>query len=135
MEPLRYLFKDEVRAVGVELGMPEEMVYRQPFPGPGLSIRCLGEVTAERLEILRNADWVVVDEIKRNGLYRQGWQSFAVLTPLETGGGMGDFWTYPHVVPARAATGEDAMTADRARVPDEGVARVSNRVGHEGKGG
>jgi len=82
IEPLRYLFKDEVRAVGLELGMPEEMVYRQPFPGPGLSIRCLGEVTAERLEILRNADWVVVDEIKRNGLYRQVWQSFGRLSDV-----------------------------------------------------
>src|SRR5207237_5045011 len=89
IEPLRYLFKDEVRAVGIELGMPEEMVYRQPFPGPGLSIRCLGEVTAERLEILRNADWVGVDEIKRNGLYRPVWQSFAVLPSLEPVGALG----------------------------------------------
>jgi GMP synthase (glutamine-hydrolysing) len=134
IEPLRYLFKDEVRAVGLELGMPDEMVYRQPFPGPGLSIRCLGEVTAERLEILRNADWVVVDEIKRNGLYRQVWQSFAVLTPLETVGVMGDFRTYANVVAIRVVTSEDAMTADWARVPYEVLARISNRIVNEVKG-
>ncbi len=134
IEPLRYLFKDEVRAVGLELGMPEEMVYRQPFPGPGLAIRCLGEVTAERLEILRNADWVVVDEIKRNGLYRQVWQSFAVLTPLETVGVMGDFRTYANVVAVRVVTSEDAMTADWARVPYEVLARISNRIVNEVKG-
>jgi len=134
IEPLRYLFKDEVRAVGLELGMPEEMVYRQPFPGPGLSIRCLGEVNAERLEILRNADWVVVDEIKRNGLYRQVWQSFAVLTPLETVGVMGDYRTYANVVAVRVVTSEDAMTADWARVPYEVLARISNRIVNEVKG-
>ena len=134
IEPLRYLFKDEVRAVGLELGMPEEMVYRQPFPGPGLSIRCLGEVTAERLEILRNADWVVVDEIKRNGLYRQVWQSFAVLTPLETVGVMGDYRTYANVVAVRVVTSEDAMTADWARVPYEVLARISNRIVNEVEG-
>jgi GMP synthase (glutamine-hydrolysing) len=134
IEPLRYLFKDEVRAVGLELGMPEEMVYRQPFPGPGLAIRCLGEVTAERLEILRNADWVVVDEIKRNGLYRQVWQSFAVLTPLETVGVMGDYRTYANVVAVRVVTSEDAMTADWARVPYEVLARISNRMVNEVKG-
>jgi GMP synthase (glutamine-hydrolysing) len=114
--------------------MPEEMVYRQPFPGPGLAIRCLGEVTAERLEILRNADWVVVDEIKRNGLYRQVWQSFAVLTPLETVGVMGDFRTYANVVAVRVVTSEDAMTADWARVPYEVLARISNRIVNEVKG-
>ena len=134
IEPLRYLFKDEVRAVGLELGMPEEMVYRQPFPGPGLSIRCLGEVTAERLEILRNADWVVVDEIKSFGLYRQVWQSFAVLTPLETVGVMGDYRTYANVVAVRVVTSEDAMTADWARVPYEVLARISNRIVNEVKG-
>jgi GMP synthase (glutamine-hydrolysing) len=134
IEPLRYLFKDEVRAVGLELGMPAEMVFRQPFPGPGLSIRCLGEVTAERLEILRNADWVVIDEIKRNGLYRQVWQSFAVLTPLETVGVMGDYRTYANVVAVRVVTSEDAMTADWARVPYEVLARISNRIVNEVKG-
>src|SRR5260221_11634795 len=128
IEPLRYLFKDEVRAVGLELGMPEEMVYRQPFPGPGLSIRCLGEVTAERLEILRNADWVVVDEIKHFGLYRQVWQSFAVLTPLQTVGVMGDYRTYANVVAVRVVSSEDAMTADWARLPYAALARISNRI-------
>ena len=131
IEPLRYLFKDEVRAVGVELGMPEEMVYRQPFPGPGLSIRCLGEVTAERLEILRNADWVVVDEIKHHGLYRQVWQSFAVLTPLSTVGVMGDYRTYANVVAVRVVTSEDAMTADWARLPYELIETISSRIVNE----
>jgi GMP synthase (glutamine-hydrolysing) len=134
VEPLRYLFKDEVRAVGLELGLPEDMVWRQPFPGPGLSIRCLGEVTAERLEILRNADWVVVDEIKKNGLYRQVWQSFAVLTPLQTVGVMGDGRTYANVVAVRVVTSDDAMTADWARVPYEVLSKISNRIVNEVKG-
>jgi GMP synthase (glutamine-hydrolysing) len=131
IEPLRYLFKDEVRAVGLELGLPEDLVHRQPFPGPGLAIRCLGEVTRERLDILRAADWVVVDEIKRNGLYRQVWQSFAVLTPLQTVGVMGDFRTYANLVAVRVVTSEDAMTADWARVPYEVLARISNRIVNE----
>ncbi len=134
IEPLRHLFKDEVRAVGLELGLPADMVHRQPFPGPGLSIRCLGEVTAERLDILRDADWVVVDEIKRNGLYRQVWQSFAVLTPLQTVGVMGDFRTYANVVAVRVVTSEDAMTADWARLPHEVLARISNRIVNEVRG-
>ena len=134
IEPLRYLFKDEVRAVGLELGLPEDMVYRQPFPGPGLSIRCLGEVTAERLEVLRGADWVVVDEIKKNGLYRQVWQSFAVLTPLQTVGVMGDYRTYANVVAVRVVTSEDAMTADWARLPYDVLARISNRIVNEVRG-
>ena len=131
VEPLRYLFKDEVRAVGRELGLPEDMVHRQPFPGPGLAIRCLGEVTAERLEILRGADWVVVDEIKKHGLYRQVWQSFAVLTPLQTVGVMGDYRTYANVVAVRVVTSEDAMTADWARLPYDVLARISNRIVNE----
>jgi len=131
IEPLRYLFKDEVRGVGLELGLPEDMVHRQPFPGPGLAIRCLGEVTAERLQILRNADWVVVDEIKLNGLYRKVWQSFAVLTPLQTVGVMGDYRTYANVVAVRVVTSEDAMTADWARLPHEVLARISNRIVNE----
>ena len=134
IEPLRYLFKDEVRAVGLELGMPEDMVFRQPFPGPGLAIRCLGEVTHERLEILRAADWVIVDEIKKHGLYRQVWQSFAVLTPLQTVGVMGDFRTYANVVAVRVVTSEDAMTADWARLPYDVLARISNRIVNEVKG-
>jgi GMP synthase (glutamine-hydrolysing) len=134
IEPLRFLFKDEVRAVGAELGMPEDMVWRQPFPGPGLSIRCLGEVTEERLAILREADWVVVDEIKRNGLYRQVWQSFAVLTPLETVGVQGDYRTYSNVVAVRVVTSDDAMTADWARLPYEVLAKISNRITNEVNG-
>jgi GMP synthase (glutamine-hydrolysing) len=134
VEPLRYLFKDEVRAVGLELGLPEDMVFRQPFPGPGLAIRCLGEVTAERLDVLRGADWVVVDEIKKHGLYRQVWQSFAVLTPLQTVGVMGDYRTYANVVAVRVVTSEDAMTADWARLPYDVLARISNRIVNEVRG-
>ena len=128
------MFKDEVRAVGLELGMPEEMVYRHPFPGPGLAIRCLGPVTAQRLEILRQADWVVVDEIRKAGLYRQVWQAFAVLTPLQTVGVMGDYRTYADVVALRVVSSEDAMTADWARLPHELLARISNRIVNEVQG-
>jgi GMP synthase (glutamine-hydrolysing) len=134
VEPLRFLFKDEVRSVGLELGMPEDMVFRQPFPGPGLAIRCLGPITEERLDVLRDADWVVVDEIKKNGLYRQVWQSFAVLTPLETVGVMGDSRTYANVVAIRVVTSEDAMTADWARLPYDVLARISNRIVNEVRG-
>jgi len=110
------------------------MVWRQPFPGPGLSIRCLGEVTEERLAVLREADWVVVDEIKKNGLYRQVWQSFAVLTPLETVGVQGDYRTYSNVVAVRVVTSDDAMTADWARVPYDVLAQISNRITNEVRG-
>ena len=131
VEPLRQLFKDEVREVGDELGMPEEMVYRQPFPGPGLAIRIIGEVTRERLEVLRSADWIVMDEIKASGLYGKLWQSFAVLTPLHTVGVMGDFRTYGSIVAIRAVTSEDAMTADWARLPYEVLAQISSRIVNE----
>ena len=131
VEPLRQLFKDEVREVGDELGMPEEMVYRQPFPGPGLAIRIIGEVTRERLEVLRSADWIVMDEIKASGLYGKLWQSFAVLTPLHTVGVMGDFRTYGSIVAIRAVTSEDAMTADWARLPYDVLAQISNRIVNE----
>jgi GMP synthase (glutamine-hydrolysing) len=131
IEPLRYLFKDEVRRVGLELGLPEAMVLRQPFPGPGLAIRIIGEVTAERLDTLREADWVVIDEIKAAGLYRTLWQSFAILTPVRSVGVMGDGRTYANVVAIRAVTSEDGMTADWARLPYELLAKMSARIVNE----
>ncbi|MGH2443570.1 MAG: glutamine-hydrolyzing GMP synthase [Chloroflexota bacterium] len=131
IEPLRYLFKDEVRTVGLELGMPESVIWRQPFPGPGLAVRIIGEVTRERLDMLRAADHIVVSEIKNTGLYRQLWQSFAVLTPLQSVGVMGDFRTYGYVAAVRAVTSEDAMTADWARLPHDVLARISNRMVNE----
>ncbi len=131
IEPLRYLFKDEVRAVGVELGLPDAMVQRQPFPGPGLAIRIIGEVTAERLETLRDADWIVIDEIKASGLYRSVWQSFAILTPVRSVGVMGDGRTYANVVAIRAVTSDDGMTADWARLPYEVLGKISSRIVNE----
>jgi GMP synthase (glutamine-hydrolysing) len=128
VEPLRLLFKDEVRAVGEELGLPEDMVWRQPFPGPGLAVRIVGTVTPERLEILRQADAIVVEEIKRAGLYRELWQSFAVLIGVRTVGVMGDERTYAYPVVVRAVTSDDAMTADWARLPAELLERLSNRI-------
>jgi len=134
VEPLRYLFKDEVREVGLELGLPEDMVLRQPFPGPGLAIRIMGEVTGEKLDILRAADWIVMDEVKANSLYRELWQSFAVLTDTSTVGVMGDYRTYGYVVAIRAVTSDDAMTADWARLPYEVLATISNRIANEVRG-
>jgi GMP synthase (glutamine-hydrolysing) len=131
IEPLRYLFKDEVRAVGIELGLPDAMVHRQPFPGPGLAIRIIGEVTAERLETLREADWIVIDEIKAAGLYRNVWQSFAILTPVRSVGVMGDGRTYANVIAIRAVTSDDGMTADWAKLPYEVLAKISSRIVNE----
>ena len=134
IEPLRYLFKDEVRQVGLELGMPEEMVWRQPFPGPGLAIRIIGEVTKSKLEILRSADFIVMNEIKKANLYRSIWQTFAVLTEVRSVGVMGDYRTYGYLVALRAVTSEDAMTADWARLPYDLLARISNRIVNEVQG-
>ncbi|HEY5493750.1 MAG TPA: glutamine-hydrolyzing GMP synthase [Candidatus Anoxymicrobiaceae bacterium] len=131
IEPLRALFKDEVRAVGEELGLPEEIVWRQPFPGPGLAVRIIGEVTAERLDILRRADAIVIEEIKRANLYREIWQSFAVLPCIKSVGVMGDGRTYAYPIVLRAVTSEDAMTADWARIPYEVLERISSRVINE----
>jgi len=131
IEPLRYLFKDEVRRVGVELGLPEAMVMRQPFPGPGLAIRIIGEVTRERLDTLREADWIVIDEIKAANLYRSLWQSFAILTPVRSVGVMGDSRTYANVVAIRAVTSEDGMTADWAKLPYDVLGRISSRIVNE----
>ncbi|TFG67099.1 MAG: glutamine-hydrolyzing GMP synthase [Thermomicrobiales bacterium] len=131
IEPLRYLFKDEVRKVGLEMGLPEAMVLRQPFPGPGLAIRIIGEVTSERLETLREADWIVIDEIKGANLYRSLWQSFAILTPVRSVGVMGDGRTYANVVAIRAVTSEDGMTADWAKLPYDVLGKISARIVNE----
>ena len=131
VEPLRNLFKDEVRVVAAELGMPERMVWRQPFPGPGLAIRVIGDVTAERLEILRRADFVLQDEIRNAGLYRELWQSFAVLPAIHSVGVMGDARTYAYPIVIRAVTSDDAMTADWARLPYDLLERISNRIINE----
>lgn len=131
IEPLRYLFKDEVRNVGTELGLPEEMVWRQPFPGPGLAVRIIGEVTREKLEVLRAVDFILTSEIEKANLYQQLWQDFAVLTDVRSVGVMGDHRTYGYLAGIRAVTSEDAMTADWARLPYDVLARISNRIVNE----
>jgi len=134
IEPLKYLFKDEVRVLGKTLGLPDELVWRQPFPGPGLAIRIIGEITRQRLVILRNVDDLLLDEIKKAGYYRKLWQAFAVLLPLKTVGVMGDRRTYENIVAIRAVTSKDAMTADWARLPHRFLGRVSNRIINEVNG-
>ena len=134
VEPLRELFKDEVRELGARLGLPPEIIWRQPFPGPGLAIRVLGEVTTERLDVLREADAVVQEEVRAAGYERQVWQAFAVLLPIRTVGVMGDFRTYAHVVALRAVMSQDAMTADWARLPYDLLGTISNRIINEVKG-
>jgi GMP synthase (glutamine-hydrolysing) len=131
VEPLRLLFKDEVRRVGAELGLPERMVWRQPFPGPGLAIRIIGEVTEERLAILRRADAILLEEIRRADLYRELWQSFAVLPAIRSVGVQGDERTYAYPVVVRAVTSDDAMTADWARLPYEVLETISSRIINE----
>ncbi|HEV7863039.1 MAG TPA: GMP synthase (glutamine-hydrolyzing), partial [Acidimicrobiia bacterium] len=131
VEPLRQLFKDEVRAMGEQLGLPEEIVWRQPFPGPGLAVRIVGEVTAERVEVLQRADAVVTEEVKRAGLYRELWQSFAVLPAVRSVGVMGDERTYAYPIVIRAVTSDDAMTADWARLPYDLLERISSRLINE----
>ncbi len=134
IEPLRDLFKDEVRALGRELGLPDEIIQRQPFPGPGLAVRVLGPVSRDKLDVLREADWIVIDEIKRAGFYTQLWQSFAVLLPLRTVGVMGDNRTYEHVIALRCVNSVDGMTADWAKLPYELLGKISNRIINEVQG-
>ncbi|MFC1767818.1 glutamine-hydrolyzing GMP synthase [Candidatus Margulisiibacteriota bacterium] len=131
IEPLKWLFKDEVRVIGRELGVPEEIVSRQPFPGPGLAIRIIGEITRERVDILQRSDIIVMNEIKAAGLYKELWQSFAVLLPIRTVGVMGDKRTYLNTIALRAVTSKDAMTADWARLPYELLETISNRIVNE----
>ncbi len=134
IEPLRELFKDEVRQLGLELGLPEEAVFRQPFPGPGLGIRIMGEITAERLSILRQADVIVLEEMRKAGWYNKVWQSFAVLLPIQTVGVMGDGRTYEHVIALRAVDSRDAMTADWSKIPYEILGEISSRIINEVRG-
>jgi len=134
VEPVRQLFKDEVRQAGLQLGLPKEIVYRQPFPGPGLAVRILGEVTPERLRILRDADTIVTSEMEAADWYYKVWQSFAVLLPVRSVGVMGDQRTYENTIALRIVESQDGMTADWVRVPYELLARISNRIVNEVKG-
>lgn len=134
IEPLRFLFKDEVRILGKELGVPAEIINRQPFPGPGFAVRTLGEITKEKLNILKEADNIIMEEIRKAGLYEKIWQSFAVILPVKTVGVMGDARTYEYVIAVRAVNSEDAMTADWAKLPYELLDKISSRIINEVKG-
>jgi len=134
VEPLKHLFKDEVRLLGKELGLADDVVWRQPFPGPGLAIRIIGEVTAQRLSVLRKGDTILLEEIRANNLYYKLWQSFAVLLPLKSVGIMGDQRTYENILAIRAVTSDDAMTSDWAPLPHDILARISNRIINEVRG-
>jgi GMP synthase (glutamine-hydrolysing) len=134
VEPLRELFKDEVRVLGQELGLPEEICWRQPFPGPGLAIRCIGDITEDKLEILRDADAIVIEEIRAAGLYKAIWQAFAVILPIKSVGVMGDERTYDKVIAVRAVTSLDGMTADWAHIPYEVLGKISGRIINEVRG-
>lgn len=134
VEPLKYLFKDEVRQLGKQIGLPTEMIWRQPFPGPGLAIRIIGEVTRKRLTVLREVDTVLLDEIRESGYYRKLWQSFAVLLPIKSVGVMGDQRTYENIIAVRAVNSRDAMTADWARLPHKLLGKISNRIINEVNG-
>jgi GMP synthase (glutamine-hydrolysing) len=134
VEPLRYLFKDEVRKLGTTLGLPEELVWRQPFPGPGLAVRIIGDITPRRLNVLREVDAILIEEIRSSGYYRKLWQSFAVLLPIKSVGIMGDKRTYENIAAIRAVTSKDAMTADWARLPHKLLATASNRIINEVRG-
>jgi GMP synthase (glutamine-hydrolysing) len=134
VEPFRELFKDEVRRVGSELGLPDDVIWRHPFPGPGLAVRVLGEITQERLDRLREADAIFVEEIKRSGLYRDIWQGFVVLLPVRSVGVMGDGRTYDETAAIRAVASVDGMTADWFRLPHEVLARISSRITNEVRG-
>jgi GMP synthase (glutamine-hydrolysing) len=134
LEPMRELFKDEVRAVGRSLGIPEHFISRHPFPGPGLAIRVLSDITKEKLDILRDADQIFIDELRNHQLYDQVWQAFVVLLPVQSVGVMGDERTYEHVLGVRAVTSVDGMTADWAHLPYEFLSIVSNRIINEVRG-
>jgi len=134
VEPFRELFKDEVRAVGKELGLPEDLIWRHPFPGPGLAVRILGEITEDRLGILKEADAIFVDEIMKAGIYKDIWQGFVVLLPVQSVGVMGDNRTYENTAAVRAVTSVDGMTADWYRMPPDVLARISSRITNEVRG-
>ena len=131
IEPLQLLFKDEVRKLGTQLGINDDLIWRQPFPGPGLAIRIMGEITEQRLEILREADAILLEEIQKAGLYRKLWQSFAVLLPVKSVGVMGDKRTFANCIAIRAVTSNDAMTADWAKLPHDLLGVISNRIINE----